>query len=410
MAINISMSNYNSGRGKGEALMRDYAHAARTFVSDFGYTLTPKTGFSFHARLIYNSGNSFNLFAGGLTNNLSVLVKSAELPKFNIETEVLNKYNRKEVFQKKITYEPLQLTFHDDGANNVRDFWLAYNQYHYVDSNLPKQVYEMDDTYSPVRLSTRYGLDSGRIGRFLQSIELYSMQNHVYTKYTLLNPLITSFDFDTHDYSEGNKIMQATMRVEYENVIYAEGATEAIPGFGLSSFYYDNEFSPLKEHNLTYPNLTKTVDNTETDLYRKETKQKLSNYDVTAPAKVELSKQQLVSIRSEAINSLQGNSRFSFPTAKAIDNRSDLVSINANLKINQGVVNRSNAVSSNGNTVSIGPISSLGSTNASVFTGNPLMIDPKIPAGLTAAETEIFLVSYPSLPSTDPRTRSAPYA
>jgi hypothetical protein len=402
------MANYSSGRGKGEVKLRDFAHAARTFTSDAGYTLAPKVGFGFHVRLIYNQPGDF--FAGGLTNTLSVLVKSAELPKFNIETEVLNKYNKKEVFQKKITYEPINIIFHDDGANTVRDMWLAYNQYYFADSNLPQQAYDLDDTYSPVRLATRYGLDTGRIGRFLSQVEIYSMANHVYTKYTLLNPLISSFDLDTHDYSEGGKMMQATMRLEYENVLYAEGATEAIPGFGLSSFFYDNEFSELKETNLSYPNANRIVDETETQLYKQDKKVPMSNFDVNPAPKIDITKTQQVKVKAEAVNSLQGNRRFSFPTATMVDNQSQLVDINANNRIKQGVVNRSGAVTSNGVQISNGATSSLGSSDASNQMPNAIYIQPKVPAGLNAAETETFNQSYPPLPSTDSRTRSAPYA
>lgn len=402
------MANYYSGRGKGEVKLRDFAHAARTFTSDAGYTLAPKVGFGFHVRLVYNQPGDF--YAGGLTNTLSVLVKSAELPKFNIETEVLNKYNKKEVFQKKITYEPVNIIFHDDGANTVRDMWLTYNQYYFADSNLSQQAYNLDDTYSPVRLATRYGLDTGRVGRFLSHVEIYSMANHVYTKYTLVNPLISSFDLDTHDYSEGAKMMQATMRLEYENVLYSEGSTESIPGFGLSSFYYDNEFSELKETNLSYPNSNRIVDETETLLYKQDKKVPMSNFDVNPTPKIDISKTQQVKIKAEAITSLQGNRRFSFPTATSVNNQSQLVDINASTRIRQGVVNRSNAVTSNGGQISNAAISSLGSHDASTQIPNAIYVEPKVPAGLTAAEIVIFKQSYPPLPSTDSRIRSAPYA
>lgn len=408
MAINnIKMARNFYGRGKGEVKLRDYAHAARTFTSTPGYELAPKVGFTFHARIVYNDDSS--PLAGNLTNTLSVLVKSAELPKFNIETEVLNKYNKKEVIQKKIIYEPLTLTLHDDTANTVRDFWLAYNQYYFVDSNLPQQAYELDDTYSPVRLATRYGLDSGRTGRFLKQIELYSMGNHTYTKYVLVNPMISSFDFDTHDYSEGNKSMSASIRLEFENVLYAEGATESIPGFGLSSFYYDNEFSPLKESNLTYPNLTRTIDQTENELFKRGRQIPLSNFDVSPAPKATTNNLQKIKIDAKSIGSLQGNKRFSFPTAASINNNIELREINADATlVRQGVINRSAAVSSNGVRVASPAVSTLGESNAQ-NTANVLFIQPTVPEGLTASERSFFLESYPALPSTDSRTKRAPY-
>jgi hypothetical protein len=93
-----------------------------------------------------------------------------------------------------------------------------------------------------------------------------------------------------------------------------------------------------------------------------------------------------------------------------VDNQSQLVDINANNRIKQGVVNRSGAVTSNGVQISNGATSSLGSSDASNQMPNAIYIQPKVPAGLNAAETETFNQSYPPLPSTDSRTRSAPYA
>ena len=123
-----------------------------------------------------------------------------------------------------------------------------------------------------------------------------------------------------------------------------------------------------------------------------------------------MTKTQKVKVNSQAVNSLQGNRRFSFPTATAINNQSQLVDINANAKIRQGVVNRSSAVTSNGITVSNVGASSFGGNNASTQIPSALFIEPKVPSGLTQAEINLFNDSYPPLPSTDSRTRSAPYA
>lgn len=53
----------------------------------------------------------------------------------------------------------------------------------------------------------------------MKSVEIYSMGNHMFTRYTLVNPMIASFDFDNQNYEEGAKVLQATMRLEYENVL-----------------------------------------------------------------------------------------------------------------------------------------------------------------------------------------------
>lgn len=400
------MANISNGRGKGEHQLRDYAHAAKTFTSSPGYTLAPKLGFLFHVRLVYAQPSNLS---GNASTTLSVLVKNVDLPKFNIETETLNKYNKKAVVQKKITYEPINITFHDDGENTVRDMWLAYNQFYFVDSNLPQQAYDIDDTYSATRLATKYGLDTGNTGRFLRHVEIYSMHNHQYTKYTLINPMISSFDLDQHDYSDGSKVMQAQMQLQYENVTYAEGSTENIPGFGESSPFYDNQYSTLKPSLLNYASASRTISDGETTLTARRAFTGLSGFDITTIPPVRLSVAQQAQVKVNAATSLSSKSRFSFPTALEMKNRSDLVDLTANNRIVQGVVNQSNAVSSNGVRVGTSAISTIGGTNASASATNAILIYARPPANLSAAELTLFTQSYPPLPSTDSRTRGAPY-
>lgn len=398
------MANFSTGRGKNENL-RDFAHAAKTFTSAPGYTLAPKAGFTFHVRMVYTQSGQ----AGADINTLSVLVKSADLPKFNIDTEVLNKYNKKEVVQKRIVYEPITITFHDDADNNVRDMWLAYNKRFYTDSNISQQAYTLDDTYSPVRLATRYGLDTGKSGRFLSHVEIYSMANHVYTKYILLNPIIESFDFDTVAYEDGGKVLQTVMRLQYENVLYAEGKTENIPGFGKSSQFYDNEYSRLTPKDLSVPQSSNPLSDFETELENNLKAPPLTNFDLQILPKVTLSDAQQRSIKVNAATSLTANKRFSFPTATEIKNLSEVVDINAAKRVTQGVINRSGAVSSNGSTIGTSATSSIGRFDTSTQVSHSLLIYPKVPTGLSTAEAALFNESYPPLLSTDTRAKEAPY-
>lgn len=399
----VSDDKSNNGAKRKLGNVRDFRHASYSYVSDPGYTNAPKFGFSFHVRMVFEQVG----VADPIT--LSILVKSVDLPRFNVEVDTLNKYNKKEVFQKKITYEPVNILFHDDRNGTIRNLWRTYNQYYFADSNITAQAYEIDDTYSPVRLATRYGLDNDIQGRFLKSVEIYSMGDHVYNKYTLINPMISSFDFDTHDYADGSKIMQASMRLEYENVLYADGVTEAIPGFGVTSPYYDNAFSDLKPGFNPVPQTRKQVDFIEQERVSRPRPIPISNFDQQPVVPVRVSKQQQKQIKVNAANSLQRNRRFSFPTATEINNLSNLVDIDAQLRIKQGVVNRSNNVTSNGATVASSQQSSIGQYTVNNELTSSLIIAPRIPAGLTAAEQAAFLESYPPLPSSDARTRSAPY-
>jgi hypothetical protein len=62
------------------------------------------------------------------------LVKSCELPKYNMSVEEKTQYNKKMYAATRIAYEPVNITFHDDHADTVNAFWKKYYEYHIADS------------------------------------------------------------------------------------------------------------------------------------------------------------------------------------------------------------------------------------------------------------------------------------
>ena len=50
-----------------------------------------------------------------------------------MSVETLNQYNRKRLAQTKIEYNPVQIEFHDDGGDLVRNMWYNYFKYYYKD-------------------------------------------------------------------------------------------------------------------------------------------------------------------------------------------------------------------------------------------------------------------------------------
>lgn len=271
--------------------LRDYAHASKTFTTN-GYEFAPRNKFLFHVYFNINTKEIPTLdavFPSGDKSSLGLLVKTVQLPTFNIETETLNQYNRKRVIQKKINYQPVQLDFHDDGGDLVRNMWYNYYSYYYKDSanqygppsdngsigavaNPPGFGYPVRDIYAPNRYVNDWGYigesyNQGNAGSsgagngadqttgkppFFKDITIYGMDQHKFAAYTLINPLIKEWRHDTYDYSQGNGIMQNTMVLEYETVKYyagdigKDGTTGGtnIPGFGNPE-HYDTLRSPL---------------------------------------------------------------------------------------------------------------------------------------------------------------------
>jgi len=259
------------------SVLRDFTHASKIF-RPAGYALAPKFKFLFHTFFDINPGvYDRNILTG---DNFGLLVKTVKLPSFNIKTHELNQYNRKRIVQTKINYDPINITFHDDGINTITKLWDAYYSYYYKDStNL--RVFK-GDTGTEVAPSQpgagasnqNYNVRNiydrnltgnnnwGYIGEtfanseqqvkqpFFRNITVFGFNRHNFTAYTLINPMITKFDHDTYSYADGGGTMECKMDIAYETVVYNEGGMDGrtpdniVPGFGMDA-YYDKRPSPI---------------------------------------------------------------------------------------------------------------------------------------------------------------------
>ena len=239
----------------GSDYLKDYTHASKTFRAG-GYELAPRYKFLFHVYFNLNTVEIPKLkevFARADQDNLGLLVKTAQLPNYLIEVETMNQYNRKRLVQKKIEYNPCQLTFHDDGSDLARNMWYNYFAYYYKDPTQqywgvpvtqgslgqsgnggdPKLSYNGRDIYSPDRTVNDWGYigesySDGAVGvngkpPFFRDITIYGFDQNKFCAYVLINPMITEWRHDTYDYSQGNGLMEHNMTVRYETVKYYQG-------------------------------------------------------------------------------------------------------------------------------------------------------------------------------------------
>ena len=224
--------------------VKDYAHASRIFVDD-NFRLFPKQNFLFH--VVFNI-NQAALKDQTLTqkyrNEVSMLVKSAALPSFNLKTETVNQYNRKKIIQLTTEYQPIQIKFRDDSANVVNRLWQAYYGYYYADASSANQPGAFARNAMNRAASFAYGLDNKSQTQFFNHITIYQLSRHEYTGFKLINPVITSWNHELMDYSNpGHHENSAT--IQYEAVAYSSGSIDdGIPeGFGQE--HYDTTPSPL---------------------------------------------------------------------------------------------------------------------------------------------------------------------
>jgi len=218
-----------SGTGGGQ--VRDYAHAAKTFRPN-NFANSPRTKYLFHVFFNINPNAGVDL----PIELYSYLVKNIELPKYTVEVREQNQYNRKKLVQTKIKYQPITITFHDDNAGNIREFWRSYYNFYYGDGRYVDNDYVLNKTYDATSRGS-WGYDPESSVDFITSIEIHSFHGGQDQKITLINPVISAFSHDTHDYAEGNGVMQQTMQITYTAVKYNQGYWTGAPGFGDPRFY-----------------------------------------------------------------------------------------------------------------------------------------------------------------------------
>ncbi len=247
-----SINNFLQGFQDGLPAMKDYQHASRLYI-DNNHKLMPKQKFLFH--VVFNTDET--LFFNGANSNeryeLNMLVKQCDLPKYGMNLEEKIQYNKKMYAATRIQYEPVNITFHDDHADTVNAFWKKYYEYHIADSvglNTDQAITATKDDlydYGDARQTTKFGMDTPakRKKPYLKGIEVFVLHKQRFTSMTLVNPVIGSFSHDNLDQADGTGILQNTMQIFYETVIYKSGLINKnnVPGF--ATIHYDNSPSPL---------------------------------------------------------------------------------------------------------------------------------------------------------------------
>lgn len=251
--LNGFLDNVVSGALNPKGNLADFQHASRVFVSD-SHRLSPKVKFLYHVSFSINSTAASVLpqLNERHKNEIGLLVKSAQLPAFQVQTDVKHQYNRKKVIQKRLDYSPVNLTFHDDNIGVTTALWEAYYRYYYRDGNYAQvgpagginsvnRYYEQSSFYNDKQY--RYGLDNDSIVPFFNNITIYQMSRKRYTAFTLINPIISQWQHDTMDYSASDPVTNS-MTIEYETVHYSRGPVGKGGPVGFAEALYDKSPSP----------------------------------------------------------------------------------------------------------------------------------------------------------------------
>jgi hypothetical protein len=241
-----------SSNSNGQVVIRDYQHAARIFT-DANYRLSPKYGFLFYVEFDFDT--QITNISNTTAQEMGMIVKSVNLPSYNIEVKQHNAYNRKNYVQNAIKYDPVTITFHDDQADNVLSFWYDYYSFYYRDSDYASSTY-----YAPNKYQSRPTFDWGYTPRpsvgynnsamfqpyqYIQSIRIYSMYQQHFDEYQLVNPIITSFKHGKHQQGNEGGTLEHEMSIQFETVKYLSGYVTTNSVGGFIDLHYDTTPSPL---------------------------------------------------------------------------------------------------------------------------------------------------------------------
>ncbi len=227
----------------GRKSLRDYQHASRTF-RDGNFRLLPKQKFLFY--VVFNlSPTAAAVVKDETKREISMLVKSVDLPTYTFDVQTFNQYNRHKHVQTKLNFNPINIRLHDDMADITRNMWYAYMDYYYTDQRYDNYAtYRYKDTYGP-RVARVFGYEAANREPFFDDIKIYSIYDKKFTEYSLINPILTNFNHDSHDHSQSD-LLENQMTVTFELVKYATGFVGGIGSpTGFGELHYDKEPSPL---------------------------------------------------------------------------------------------------------------------------------------------------------------------
>ena len=225
---------------------KDYQHAARLYIDD-NFALAPKSTFMYHVVFELNPKHKATNFLNTSQIELGMLVKNVQLPKYDFGVEERNMYNKKTYFNTRITYQPINMTFHDDMKDVVTAFWSMYYQYYIADGRYPEAAFDRPSRYSRTGESHRWGMDTEVGGNLIKTIKIYQLYKGNYIEWALMEPKITNFSHADLDQSATGSVAEQTMTVAYNGVLINQGkvSRNSDKPEGLTSLHYDRSPSPL---------------------------------------------------------------------------------------------------------------------------------------------------------------------
>jgi hypothetical protein len=160
---------------------------------------------------------------GELAKNIFDCVRTIELPKYSIDTEVVNAWNVRQLVPTKISFEPISISFNDTLDNRFQKF-------------LTKYLNTVSNSFAETKNVMRTGFDGFGL-KMQDNAKDVVLERIVITRFwgadekrenleatstvTLWRPKIIDVQHDTLDYSASEAITWQ-LSVRYESITYEE--------------------------------------------------------------------------------------------------------------------------------------------------------------------------------------------
>jgi len=184
-------------------------------------------------------------------------VRTVELPKYSIETEVINSWNVRQPIPTKINFEPISISFNDTIDNRFQKFIKNYMDI--ISGNFAPQTQSMRkgfDDFGIKMLETGMDCPIDKIvitrfyetsGQGMGTVDDSSLKNT--SVVTLWRPKIVDVQHDTLDYSASEAVTWQ-ISVRYESVTYSENGNGPSGSQKPTSGNRNNPYVPQVENQI----------------------------------------------------------------------------------------------------------------------------------------------------------------
>jgi len=232
--------------------------AMKWFALGKGGQVSTVPRLKYHFQVIFYTG-SYQQELGFESRLLLQKVKSVELPKFSIETEIVNAWNIRQPIGTRVNFEPVSITLHDTQDNAFQNFIKKYMNI--VSGNFAETkggIRTGFDTFGLQMLETKKDspIDKIEIIRFYGADEnRTTLQNT--SMVTLWRPRIVDVQHDTLDYSASEGV-QWQISLRYDSITYkSENEAQVQTSTQADQFAKPqaDQFDKIPQYNYTNPNI-----------------------------------------------------------------------------------------------------------------------------------------------------------